>query len=317
MSKRTKEIIIGILPIIGTLGYLFFDHLIFSYPFTFLFKAMFFLLGFSLALGTWGIAAYLIEDRKIIHISSIFSALMVFIFSPKNIFYFITIILLIIYYFYAAETIRLEKNARIKILLDESASNSVKVVLSIFCLLFSLNYYNHYNPSSNDNFNTSTDKFIEKSVATVLPGFSYNTTVDDLTYLIMAKANGMQTDDEVQTFINQKKAEMSMEDFNKYKESIFSKIGIVNGDAIPGNEKIINSPFIGRLFNNRIVAFVDKYANLIKVGVSIAGFVAIIWLWKIFYPFIYLVMWGIYLVLKKIGFLQIEKHQVDAEKIIL
>ena len=320
MNKNYKELILGTLPVFGTIFYLFFTKLIFNGNFSLWINIIFMIAAFSFMLGLWGISAYLIESRIVIHSSSFISTLVLLIFSPQNYYFYTLFFILFLYFLQLREHIKTEKKARIKVLLDETISPSLKAVLTIICLLFTLGFA--YSPSYEKmlNYNISNDfsvgQYEEKLLTYLLPGFKPDITVDDFIYLLMAKSENI-TQDKIDEYVSRKKTEMTQEQFNDYKNTVLKNVGISDTSQIQGDQKLLDNNLLVNLTSGQISDFLAKYANIIRFSSLISIYIILVYSWKILYPFIYLVVWLIYTLLKNIGFIQIQKEQVEAERVKL
>lgn len=314
MSKEVKTIFLAILAILGMVIFAWLNNFIFADNFAWLWKIILLIFAYSIGLGFWGLAIYLIEDRWVSHLISLLACLALLFIIPINIYYLIALILLFIYLLFAAERIHKERKSRLKIMLDESTSIPLKNVLTIFCLFVALNFY--YSPIYQEVNINIPQNYEDKILSYLVPGFNREITVDDFIYLMMAKQAGIKDPLAREEFIQQKKKEMSVDDFNEYKAIVLKQLGLQDS-GLSGEEKIKNISIVEDIYANRITEFLTKYTSSIHLGLTLTIFVLLIWLWKIFYPFVYLVIWLLYKLMLVSGFLQLTKSQVEAEKVEL
>lgn len=313
MNKTLKIVILGLLSIIGFLVFGYLNKLIFSDNLGLTVKIIYFIVSFMLALGIWGITAYLIANKWIMLAISLFSTISLLLFIKLTPYYIITLLLLFLITLWVASKIQKEKKARIKIILDACISPALKSIIAILCLITTLNYY--YSPLSRQTKIDIPEKYQEKIISYVIPGFNLDMTVDNFIYTLMAVSENTPKS-QIKDYIARKKSEINVDQFTNYKNQVLEKIGFSDSQQ-NGDKTVKEAKIMEKIFDGQLSEYLKKYLGILQFISTLSFYFIITWFWKLAYPLIFLVSWLFFKISQKIGFVSITKEKVEAEKVDL
>lgn len=316
MNKLTKTIILFILAIIGSLVFGYGSKIIFSQSFSWPAASIIFIIILCLASALWAMSIFLIDNKYLGYLISIFYTVILLFFYPlQNPYYWVALLILLFSLLLAVNIINKEKSARVKIMLDEITNPGIKIILGAFCLILALNYY--YSPVSSKLDVSVPVKYQDKLMDYLIPGFNSNLTVDDFVWQTMIISDKSSQDNAQRSLILiEKKGTTTPEQFADYKQALFEKLEL-NKFNLTGAELVKNTPIVSYLLQELPNQYFARYLNFLRLVGTIVFFFTINWIGKILAPLVYLLVWLIYQILAKVNFFKISNHQVNAEKIEL
>lgn len=311
MTKYAKIILLFALTILGAIIFELSIKLIFSGSISLIWSIIIAAIAFGMAVGFWALSQYLLSV-KLSHLLSVIFVFVIFIFSPQNIYFYVFLIILLAACFIGQNSIHREKDARVKIMLDEVTASGAKIVLAALCLIFTL--YFSYSAASKPTELTLSPNLQEQVLSYAIPGYTKDTSIDQMVWLLMIRGEKSNDSQDRQQLLNEKMLTTSPEHFNTFKNAILEKAGI-SATLYGGASKVSETDVLNSLVEQNVNQYLVKYQNFIHFILVILFYLIIFFSWKILYPIIYLFIWSVYKILLMSRFIKISKGNISCEKV--
>lgn len=246
----------------------------------------------------WGISVFLIESFLIAIITSFVVAASFLVLWGFSLPYLICATLVLLSLLFGFKKVNKEKTLRIKITPEEIFPKGMWLLFFVMAIIISTGFY--FSPKGQElKKGLPIPHWIEeRTLALVIPGFSNNLTVDETLNLITRKDKNAPVSEQT-------------------RKQILEQVGLADLN-LSGQEKINQRPeILDRLISGNINQILKGLKSYLPIIAALTVWQILIWLNKILIPLVVLLDFVIYFIMRKLGFIKIEKIATEKEELKL